>query len=365
MSSHFKKMILLVQQNFLFRRVFIECWFALFAERFNVGQNLALFFTNGPFFPEPETRVQAWYDEISLYSYSPGPFKFSTETGHFTQIVWGSTNRLGCARSRYVANGFPHQLLVCNYGPGGNVQGRPLYTAGQPCSQCSCSARYPGLCAVGTKLNTESPFSFADFFPSYSPFFFSTTTNAPAFFTNSVYSTTPNTIYYTNPPATKKPIIQSRTYTQATTDSPSYITYKTTRPAYYTTNPTTRRPVGATKKYTNPTTKRPTYAPATYRTTKIAKKPTTAVARRTTVTAPPQTTPPTFAAPSCPLPSTTGPACGANKPAPLPLSASDKAALLRVHNKWRAELARGGVAGFPSAANMRQMVSCFTVQRTR
>jgi hypothetical protein len=45
--------------------------------------------------------------------------QFSMNTGHFTQLVWRSSARLGCGAS--VCRGL--QIWVCNYDPPGNVQG--------------------------------------------------------------------------------------------------------------------------------------------------------------------------------------------------------------------------------------------------
>lgn len=54
-------------------------------------------------------------------------------TGHYTQMLWAGTTRLGCGAIRYDTSrpgtrGVIHyEYLVCNYGPAGNVLGRPVY----------------------------------------------------------------------------------------------------------------------------------------------------------------------------------------------------------------------------------------------
>lgn len=63
--------------------------------------------------------MKMWYDEISLYDWrNPS---FNSEIGHFTQLVWKDTTKIGCAR------GFSKRgkgvYLVCNYDPPGNVFG--------------------------------------------------------------------------------------------------------------------------------------------------------------------------------------------------------------------------------------------------
>jgi len=54
--------------------------------------------------------------------------------GHYTQLVWADTLEIGCAISYYtktVSSRIWHQIiLVCNYGPGGNYLGRPVYLPG-------------------------------------------------------------------------------------------------------------------------------------------------------------------------------------------------------------------------------------------
>jgi len=68
--------------------------------------------------------VKAWYDEESKYNYaSPG---FSGATGHFTQVVWKGSARLGCAirQCATMAGGRPASFISCHYSPPGNYQGQ-------------------------------------------------------------------------------------------------------------------------------------------------------------------------------------------------------------------------------------------------
>ncbi|KAL9977239.1 hypothetical protein ACROYT_G014621 [Oculina patagonica] len=55
-----------------------------------------------------------WYDEIEYYNYK-NPV-FSMNTGHFTQVVWKSTTKLGCG----VATKSGKTYVVARYYPPGN-----------------------------------------------------------------------------------------------------------------------------------------------------------------------------------------------------------------------------------------------------
>jgi len=61
---------------------------------------------------------QMWYNEKDQYDFSNG--QFSMTTGHFTQVVWVSTTKLGCGIS---FNG-NRAYGCCSYNPPGNVQGQ-------------------------------------------------------------------------------------------------------------------------------------------------------------------------------------------------------------------------------------------------
>jgi len=68
--------------------------------------------------------IKSWYDEVSLYNYaSPG---LSGATGHFTQVVWVGSARLGCAvrQCPTMSGGRPASFISCHYSPPGNYQGQ-------------------------------------------------------------------------------------------------------------------------------------------------------------------------------------------------------------------------------------------------
>src|SRR5262249_43203864 len=46
---------------------------------------------------DPAGVVGMWYGEVSAYDFHRGGF--SMKTGHFTQVVWRGTTKVGCGRS--------------------------------------------------------------------------------------------------------------------------------------------------------------------------------------------------------------------------------------------------------------------------
>ncbi|XP_040077198.1 Golgi-associated plant pathogenesis-related protein 1-like [Ixodes scapularis] len=69
--------------------------------------------------PKAKNVVDAWYKEIKYYNYSnPG---FRLKTGHFTQVVWKATRRLGCGWARSYTG---YIYVVCNYDPPGNFRNK-------------------------------------------------------------------------------------------------------------------------------------------------------------------------------------------------------------------------------------------------
>ncbi|KAM4705636.1 peptidase inhibitor 15 [Rhinophrynus dorsalis] len=102
--------------------------------------------------------VKPWYDEVKDYAF-PYPQDcnprcplrcYGPMCTHYTQMVWATTNRIGCAiHTCYNMNVWGAVwrraiYLVCNYAPKGNWIGEAPYRVGVPCSACPPS--YGGSC---------------------------------------------------------------------------------------------------------------------------------------------------------------------------------------------------------------------------
>ncbi|KAI3972280.1 hypothetical protein MKW92_011695 [Papaver armeniacum] len=73
---------------------------------------------------EPTDAVNAWAGEEKFYSYASNTCQADKECGHYTQIVWRNTRRIGCAR---VECDDGDVFMNCNYGPPGNIIGERPY----------------------------------------------------------------------------------------------------------------------------------------------------------------------------------------------------------------------------------------------
>lgn len=82
-----------------------------------VGENL--YWAMG--FPAtPEDVIQSYYDEIVDYNHDTGRSINGKAIGHYTQVVWKNTQRVGCAEARKGREVYS----VCNYFPAGNYVGQ-------------------------------------------------------------------------------------------------------------------------------------------------------------------------------------------------------------------------------------------------
>ncbi|HLL20701.1 MAG TPA: CAP domain-containing protein [Kofleriaceae bacterium] len=87
---------------------------------FYVGENV--FGASGS--ASAQQAVMSWAAEKANYNYATNAC--SGICGHYTQIVWRATLKVGCAKG--TCPGLTYgSTIVCNYGPGGNVNGAKPY----------------------------------------------------------------------------------------------------------------------------------------------------------------------------------------------------------------------------------------------
>ncbi|CAF0984533.1 unnamed protein product [Rotaria sp. Silwood1] len=85
-----------------------------------VGENLYMAISSKSIKVNGNAPVTAWYNEIQHYNFNRGGF--SKITGHFTQVVWRSTTKLGVGIA--YANGGRSIYVVTRYSPPGNYAGQ-------------------------------------------------------------------------------------------------------------------------------------------------------------------------------------------------------------------------------------------------
>ncbi|CAH0392347.1 unnamed protein product [Bemisia tabaci] len=89
------------------------------------GENVYYFWSSDPDYPvSGNDPVDSWYNEVKQYTYGTE----GSGTGHFTQVVWKDSQRLGVGIAK--SNG--HVYVVCNYDPAGNVGGMYAENVLQP-----------------------------------------------------------------------------------------------------------------------------------------------------------------------------------------------------------------------------------------
>ncbi|XP_013420597.1 uncharacterized protein LOC106180958 [Lingula anatina] len=102
--------------------------------------------------------VDSLHAENQYYNYASNTCNDGKVCGHYTQLVWANSYRLGCGIA-YCTTGSPFAQsqnwwnVVCHYFPGGNYQGQKPYKSGQGCSQCPSGS---GGCSNDGKLCISS-----------------------------------------------------------------------------------------------------------------------------------------------------------------------------------------------------------------
>ncbi|KAF8764848.1 CRISP/Allergen/PR-1 like protein [Argiope bruennichi] len=89
-------------------------------DQFGVGQNLFMSFSSN--MPSGsgdwEGMVKSFYSEVSKFRKEYiSSFRFRGDYGHFSQIVWADSWRLGCGKVVFRDGSWYKTMISCNYGP--------------------------------------------------------------------------------------------------------------------------------------------------------------------------------------------------------------------------------------------------------
>ncbi|CAD5230361.1 unnamed protein product [Bursaphelenchus okinawaensis] len=94
--------------------------------------------------------VSDWWNEKDEYPANV-TFTFGINTGHFTQVAWAATSKIGCAIQN-CTNGQElfgvdnWTFTVCDYMSAGNYLSQDIYKSGEACSACNSKSCNDGLC---------------------------------------------------------------------------------------------------------------------------------------------------------------------------------------------------------------------------
>ena len=79
---------------------------------------------------DAEAVVGSWGEEVAFYDATTNTCTADADStcGHYTQLIWSRTQKVGCARAHCPAA----ELWVCNYYPLGNMQGQTPFDGVQP-----------------------------------------------------------------------------------------------------------------------------------------------------------------------------------------------------------------------------------------
>ncbi|KAM4581428.1 cysteine-rich venom protein isoform 2-T2 [Odontesthes bonariensis] len=95
---------------------------------YELGENL--FYSSSSY--SWTTVVKAWHSEMSRYFYPNGSTN-GKSIGHYTQVVWNSSYKVGCGAALCPNNIY---FYGCHYYRAGNFKGWPPYKVGTPCASC-------------------------------------------------------------------------------------------------------------------------------------------------------------------------------------------------------------------------------------
>jgi pathogenesis-related protein 1 len=108
-----------------------------------VGENIYVGYSFGvPLNQSVAAAMQYWAGERQYYNYDTNACAAppDQECGHYTQIVWSTTTRVGCGRALWSDANKDYVTWVCDFAPAGNNGQRPYsVTAAAPGTGTGCT----------------------------------------------------------------------------------------------------------------------------------------------------------------------------------------------------------------------------------
>ena len=115
-------------------------------QQLGLGENWYLAWSTGTPDQSASVAVDSWASEAQWYNYDENTCAAppNKTCGHYTQLGWSSTQRLGVGRAvRTTNDGRTYVIWVCNYAPPGNTTGQKPYSVthgdGEPGGQAEGS----------------------------------------------------------------------------------------------------------------------------------------------------------------------------------------------------------------------------------
>uniref|UniRef100_A0A0D9V169 SCP domain-containing protein n=1 Tax=Leersia perrieri TaxID=77586 RepID=A0A0D9V169_9ORYZ len=100
-----------------------DCKLIHSSNRDNLGENL--FWGSAGKDWSAADAVQSWVNEKKDYNYGSNSCAPGKVCGHYTQVVWRASTKIGCAR--VVCSNNRGVFITCNYKPAGNYVGQRPY----------------------------------------------------------------------------------------------------------------------------------------------------------------------------------------------------------------------------------------------
>ena len=90
------------------------------------GENLYWYWNSNRVRATPSQAVGSWVSERQYYNYKANACAGGHECGHYTQVTWAKTRRVGCVARACTSNPLA-TYVICSYYPPGNYIGQRPY----------------------------------------------------------------------------------------------------------------------------------------------------------------------------------------------------------------------------------------------